>query len=542
MPDEAWALLIALVLVGVAPNVKWITMIEDQLRRVVHAWYLVPDGVLRTIGVLDDAKYEPPVYIINELSAPDKERIKTNLTLPPSSVYYRWARATMLFETLKQIGGDRIVLRSAQFEPFEEDLDRIRARYRELGRDIDRLQDHRDSRESNREDLEEALANSVYKLLRQIYAYLSWGIRQQATSERDVDQILEELGFYPPDTYHQRVLDAMLPAAFFVAVISFAYWLIVRFFPWNTGLSDSSLTPAEEVLSMLCSATAASFMYGYAAFIALRQRSSQIEENTWSQYSARSYFPIVAFAGAVSWAVIVVSTVLFAPGKSIESLIGMSRLLAGAQLEKVGDWSFLLIKLSTALPWFLAGATASTLLAWRLAGDVRRTALFDQLRDAIVVGVGLGIAAAVAQCIQLSLADFLVPNAPTAAHLDYWHLMTPCGGTGLAGLACGVVLGLMVPRACRLNIIRPLFAGSALELNKLRTRAKDILNTEELADRWVFTPQVELGGITPAEAIQYRTRVNGVSRILEKLNLKSAEPDPREVVVLENAVPLRKRR
>lgn len=63
LSPQAWPLLVALVLTGLgaAPaSVKWLNIIEEQLRRWVHAWYLVPDGIRSTIAVLDDARYDPP--------------------------------------------------------------------------------------------------------------------------------------------------------------------------------------------------------------------------------------------------------------------------------------------------------------------------------------------------------------------------------------------------------------------------------------------------------------------------------------------------
>src|SRR5262245_61250600 len=51
LPAEAWALLVALFLVGLVPNskIKWVLMIEEFLRRSVHSWYLVPARVEGTI-------------------------------------------------------------------------------------------------------------------------------------------------------------------------------------------------------------------------------------------------------------------------------------------------------------------------------------------------------------------------------------------------------------------------------------------------------------------------------------------------------------
>ena len=61
-PAEGWALVVAIVLVGLLPNsnVKLFVMLEETIRRGIHAFFLVPDAVERTIGILEDVRYTPP--------------------------------------------------------------------------------------------------------------------------------------------------------------------------------------------------------------------------------------------------------------------------------------------------------------------------------------------------------------------------------------------------------------------------------------------------------------------------------------------------
>ncbi|TMJ84418.1 MAG: hypothetical protein E6G76_18530 [Alphaproteobacteria bacterium] len=95
-PAEGWALLAALILtgVGLAPDsLKWLNTVEELLRHWVHEWFLVPDGVERTIGILEDARYEPPPSQLDLLQSPRKEKTQENLKSPPETLRYRWARA-----------------------------------------------------------------------------------------------------------------------------------------------------------------------------------------------------------------------------------------------------------------------------------------------------------------------------------------------------------------------------------------------------------------------------------------------------------------
>jgi hypothetical protein len=70
------------------------------------------------------------------------------------------------------------------------------------------------------EDDEEKLSRSVENLLKRVYAYISWGIRYQVDSEREVDQTLNDLGFRIPDraTGH-HLLDIVVPTVLLIAAI-----------------------------------------------------------------------------------------------------------------------------------------------------------------------------------------------------------------------------------------------------------------------------------------------------------------------------------
>jgi hypothetical protein len=69
------------------------------------------------------------------------------------------------------------------------------------------------------------------------------------------------------------------------------------------------------------------------------------------------------------------------------------------------DRAFLPLKVATALPWLLVGATASVVLALRLHGDVRRIDMTHRIRDAMFLAVALCAAAAAAQFIQTCFVD-----------------------------------------------------------------------------------------------------------------------------------------
>jgi hypothetical protein len=261
----------------------------------------------------------------------------------------------------------------------------------------------------------------------------------------------------------------------------------------------ASDSPSPELISALSSATAASFMYGYAVVAALNGRFNQIEEKAWIQRSPRCYVPIAMYGGLASWAIIVASTVIWKPGETVSSLVGLWELAESHDVQAGVSWTFLPTKIVTALPWFVAGATASILLAYFLAGDVRRTKIPDRWHDALALGGGLGLAAGVSEMIQMTFDDFITSNT-----LTYGELIGQSCLIAFAGVACGMVLGFFVPQAYKANIVTPLYADVAHMLKRLVKNAASAFGNEQAGENWAFTPAPELGGITPAEAIQHR--------------------------------------
>jgi hypothetical protein len=508
-PPEGWALLAALVLtgVGLAPDSwKWVNKVEEQLRQWVHAWFLVPDGIERTIGVLEDARYEPPPSQLDLIQSPRKEKVQEDLKLPPETLRYRWARATILVTSLKEIGAGALrPLKKAAFGPFENDFDAILEKYRALKLDVEGL-----AAGATSDDSEEQLSRSLDHLLKRVYAYISWGVRSQADSEREVYETLEELGFRIPKIGGRRLFDIVIPAVLLIALITMVFWITNDAIRGAMGLSAPARS--QSIVYALCSAMAASLMYGRAVVIALSRRSAQIERKVWRAGSPKCLIPIAIRAGLVTWAVIVATTVLWNFAETWQSLAGLVQLfksLAGdgsASAAPVEEWNLLPIRIATALPWLLAGATASAVLASSLAGDVRLTDRSQRVVDAMFVGGALGVAAGSAQLFQNSLMEMFDHNPRSLSDIV---------SVGLAGFACGAVIGFKVPWACKTNLVTPPDRIMARALRDLLGQAESGLASKVAAENWVFTPHADLGGITPAEAVEYTTRATSVKRLLE---------------------------
>jgi hypothetical protein len=531
-PPKAWALLIALVLTGVgaAPaSVKWLNVLEEWLRRWVHTWFLVPDGLERTIGVLEDARYDPPPSQLSLVENPaTRERLQENLKAPTGTLRYRWARTAVLMVSLRQMGaGATHPLRRAAFDPFEEDFKAILASYRALRPDVEAVLN-----DPTGSDSEENLLTSVDGLLKRIYAYISWGLLQQADREGDIDQTLEELGFRVPKTSGRRLLDIVAPAALLIALITMVFWVTMDAGRWAMGWSAGA-DVSDTVILALNSAIAAALMYGSAVFIALKGRAAQIEEKAWREGSPRCLIPIAIKAGLVTWGVIIVATVIsdqFSQvWQSLAAMVqGLKSLIASTTTDSaVQGWSILPIRIATAFPWVLVGATASAVLASSMRGDVRRIDWSQRVREAIILGIAVGLAAGAAYAIQLALKEKL-----EGASVPFRDVPL----IALAAFACGAVIGFKVPVACRINLVTPLDPVMARALRDLLAQAKVALGGETAARDWVFAPNGDLNGITPAEAVEYKTQATGVGRLLEAEAVRRREEvrsEPPMPVVIE---------
>ena len=81
---------------------------------------------------------------------------------------------------------------------------------------------------------------------------------------------------------------------------------------------------------------------------------------------------------------------------------------------------------------------------------------------------------------------------------------------GWVEFACGAVIGFMVPQACRANFVTPSDPNMVRALEALVSHAKLAFGSKSAAEDWVFMPNNYLDGITPAEAIRYKTHATGV--------------------------------
>jgi hypothetical protein len=135
------------------------------------------------------------------------------------------------------------------------------------------------------------------------------------------------------------------------------------------------------------------------------------------------------------------------------------------------------------------------------------------VRDAIFVAVAVGTAGAAAQLIQTCLLEAARDVGAVSSSEVPSYRFVPI--EGWVEFACGAVIGFMVPQACRANFVTPSDPNMVRALEALVSHAKLAFGSKSAAEDWVFMPNNYLDGITPAEAIRYKTHATGVERLLE---------------------------
>jgi hypothetical protein len=148
----------------------------------------------------------------------------------------------------------------------------------------------------------------------------------------------------------------------------------------------------------------------------------------------------------------------------------------------------------------------------RVGRNITRRAA-DGKREIIWFGLGfglaLGAATTTAQLIQSSFTTMLLQS-----QFSLWPIVPIIG---LVGAACGAIIGLLVPRKCRANLMTPPDRIMAQALQDLRNQAEKSVG-KATADVWIFEARSELGGITPAEAVQYKGRATSAWRLLDSMS------------------------
>jgi hypothetical protein len=532
LPPQAWALLIALVLVGLVPNssnFKWVLVIEEELRRIVHEHYFVPKGVEETIALLQDVSYDPPAAQVDKLSPTVRTKILEGLKAPTSSVAHRWARARMLIESLTQMGaGDNHPLRKSNFEPFLKDFEVIQEKYEALTNKIGQYGAVAPETETDRK-----IMNSVESLLDKIYAYISWGVRQQANTDREVNETFLALGFDIPPENDISLFNVVFPAALSAAAVAFLFsWLVDA---TMAAIGDVNLDVARSVITALSAAMAACIMYWGAVHFALGGRKDQIRRKVWSEGSPICLVPIAIKAGLMTWAVIVAVTMIWHPAETWRSLTlsweASKSLVTGAGGLPFETWNYLFLKVSSAMPWFTAGAMVSVVIAYRLGGDVRRSDGASQLWDALWLACGLGVAAGMADLFQTSTVEYLKSLGIATEADRLAPLRAPAQILGfallsaLAGFVCGGIIGLKVPAAYKSELRNPKGKVGSKALRDLLSIAEVAKGSRAAAEDWVFGPHEDMNGLTPAEGVRYRELTTGVRGLLAK-PARSDRPTP----------------
>jgi hypothetical protein len=508
LPTEGWALAVAIVIVQVAPNagIKWLNLVEETWRKWVHSWFLVPDGIVKTAAILQEAKLSLTPEQFENLPEDVRLRIEAGLQLPPNSLRGGWARAQAMLDGTLRTGA----FSGLAAEPFKDDFDDIKKRYRALR---DEIAPYLESTPAPAAcDGIDGVDTKLQGFLRSVYIYISWLVLYSAQNERDVDQKLEDFGFSIPPRGGRRTFDLMATPAIMVGFVTLVFWLAAPLPQGKPG------TPAYDAVAHVMTAAAGwignSLFYGLVLYLALHLRSTQIEEKAWMRGSPRCLGVIAMKTGFTAYVTIVVVGV-------VSALIPVWLKAAVREPDANSVWGGVdwLQKLLGSTPWALVGATVGVMVARSVGVDIERTTVADRIKEGLRFGAVLALVAGVAQLLQNTINQQLLAGLVKHFHASdqAWIFITNPLEVGTVGAACGAIIGFTVPYAFRMSILEPADWQEARNLQDLIDRATTAFGSAEKARDWAFSPTKtnKFAGLTPAEALGYRAYAPTVMRYVK---------------------------
>ena len=542
-PDAAYALLVALLLVGLVPNTGALKIdkIEEMTRRLIHRWYFVPSGVERAVQQLKYAPFNPTAEMVDVAAARfapaifDRQRASRSNGRITGSPQDRWFRATVLVATLTHTNVAGIDLpNNSAFAPFDADLNAISLRHSAIAKDIkiakpDVLSD----------TIKSGITEKIDDLLARIYAYIVWGTRTEVYSEEDLNRRLASYGFELAVHEKPTLFNIMAPAVGAITGIVFLFWILVDVSK-RMGLEhkpEPAIGPYDAILSALFLAVTAGSMYGFVAYVALRMRGNGIEQWSWEQRFGRPLFKVACWCGAAVFGVVLISTA-FSPmqkGEPWWSSVALGLKAAGyfggliqnspqptgylgslfqndPPLEYV--WKSWAARICGAISWTLVGATIGGMLLMLAGTKLQENP--SKVQSGILAGVAASLAVMLASLFQDAATHAILPKFGGGAASDLGHLDLSFLLLGIVGFACGFILGYLVPAALRREVLQPQQSTLKRSLDELIEQATSLLGSSKEGATWVFLPHHELGGITPAEAVQYTSRANYVKTLLRR--------------------------
>jgi len=455
---------LAIVLMGIVPNIPVLQDIEKWLRQYAHEMAYIPRSALATAEKLTVAEFDFSGYTgealqSNEIRGVDPSDFKQSRR----TLEYAWARLCCLIYQQNSVlisGADSI--ETSLLRAYEKDLELIEKDKKSMEPEVAL---YRSERAKNpgyaNKELETAIRNDLYKL----YILLGCAVRLKKQPHNDPSVALERIGFrLGKAEAHRTNADLKLVAIALIAGCA----LVLEFIA--VALAQFNLWPRSPVFPATFEKMQTDFVWALVPYVAaimaadfIRERA--IHNRSWfdaaGRTNAASYVRVVLVAGVAGFAALTAWGAIFA----WPSILGLK-----------SDAFYALIAATTGgfYVWYLDNVELGPRpLRWREIGY-----------QAALTAISALIAATAAWSIVLGES----PNS----FVDKIVLV------GAIGLAVGAVLGWYIPRAAAFARIDPLREAKKDRVHRLEMAAAERLGAVE-SGTWLDRPHAALGNRSPRE-------------------------------------------
>lgn len=472
VPDtpNALPLFIALVIVGVLPNVPWLQELERQLRRFAHERAYIPRAARATADQLASAEFDFQNYKSNHvLNSPAMRGVElADFSAARDSIEYSWARLSCILHQLRRMQDAGLVenLDGEVLDQYAKDFDNLALSRKSMEDDI---AEYRRQKATDVYFEDDELHRSIRKALRQLYVLLACAVRLKLRGDNDINSGLRPFGFVllsakvgEGNRNLMIVGLAVMTGTIFVAVYaiigvermlaSSSFWQPSDDFP--KALSEPFIWAISSLLG-----------HGTAIFVAEKIRSRRLAKQKWfvkagpnSKRNPANYILVAILSGIAGFCVFY--------------LWGVS--LFGAPSLKLAI---------VVAPYSLLPAVTGGFYVFHLDGvdlNSRPSRFWEMGLQALATGF-CGFAAASA---AYALSD-------TDVVLDVVMFYVALG------LVIGSSLAWYIPRAAATNRYDPMADVLQARIASLKSAALERYGTEEAAQQWVEQPNPALNDRPP---------------------------------------------
>jgi hypothetical protein len=470
-------LFVALVLVGILPNVPVLQEIEKWIRKYAHERAFIPGAARAAAEKLSAADFDFESYDNDDvLQRPEMRGVaRADFHKPRRSLEHSWARLSCLVYELKwrRMAGTIESLDSELLRKYAADLDSIEDKRNALEADVA----HYRETPTSGDGLHRTMRTILYKL----YVLLGCAIRSKPQPQSSMQQALRKFGFVlpptptPPENRDLMIVGLTVMAAS-VLVVCFVALVLGRLGLWTVSADFPSV--GYQPFSIAASTV---FAHSIAIFVAELIRTRRIAKGCWfnqngavAHATGANYIRVALACGVAGYAAFVLWGLVFGS--------------AGVDLFK------------EAAPYALLPAATGGFFACHLDNaelNSRPSRFIEAVEQAAVTGF-CGLIASTAALV-------LAIDAPVHA-LDEILLMTAVGAT------IGGSFGWYLPQAAATLRYDPLAAARNERLRTLEAAALRQFKDPAKARRWIEHPLPALRDLSPKlAAVELETYEHAIS-------------------------------